>query len=280
MDLSSAELSEDAYVEFTVPSGDKTETRKVYLQAKAGEDRTVAKTVSIGDKTYYVFKCQVSAKDFASDIGVKMVDGGSAGETYSYSVREYADYLLAHTDDHAEYRKAAPLVDALVTYCTWAQSYFGIDPDLIDVTYLNDDAVTSVTAQEVEEAAPDAAVVLDAIPGVTFEGATLSLKSETTLSLYFRSSEELAFSCNRSNKLETTKVGGYQVVRIRGISAPDLDKVFEMKVICGGKEGMVRYSVLNYIANAVREDQSDDDLKALVKALYLYYEAAEAAVTA
>ncbi len=280
MDLSSAELSEDAYVEFTVPSGDKTETRKVYLQAKAGEDRTVAKTASIGDKTYYVFKCQVSAKDFASDIGVKMVDGGSAGETYSYSVREYAEYLLAHTDDHAEYRKAAPLVDALVTYCTWAQSYFGIDPDLIDVTYLNDVAVTSVTAQEVEEAAPDAAVVLDAIPGVTFEGATLSLKSETTLSLYFRSSEELAFSCNRSNKLETTKVGGYQVVRIRGISAPDLDKVFEMKVICGGKEGMVRYSVLNYIANAVREDQSDDDLKVLVKALYLYYEAAEAAATA
>ena len=56
MDLSSADLSEDAYVEFTVPFGDKTETQKVYVQEKAGEDRNIAKTVSKGNKTYGNFQ--------------------------------------------------------------------------------------------------------------------------------------------------------------------------------------------------------------------------------
>lgn len=276
MDLSSADLSEDAYVEFTVPSGDKTETQKVYVQEKAGEDRNIAKTVSKGNKTYYVFKCQVAAKDFAPMIDVQLVDGGKTGKKHSYSVKQYAEYILSHANDKTEYKKAEPLVKALVCYCTWAQCYFEIDDTLIDPSYKNYDVLDSVTAQELKAEAPATSVFLDQIPGVTYEGATLSLNSETTLSLYFKSSEKLTFSCDHSNKLEISKVNGYQVVRIRGIRASDLDEVFEMKVICGENEGMVRYSALNYIANCVGRNHEDETLPNLVKALYLYYKEAEA----
>ncbi|MBP5186489.1 MAG: heparinase II/III family protein [Clostridiales bacterium] len=276
MDLSSADLSEDAYVEFTVPSGDKTETQKVYVQEKAGEDRNIAKTVSKGNKTYYVFKCQVAAKDFASMIDVLLVDGGKTGKKHSYSVKQYAEHILSHTSDKAEYKKAEPLVKALVCYCTWAQCYFDIDDTLIDPSYKNYDVIDSVTAQELKAAAPATSVALDQIPEVTYEGATLSLNSETTLSLYFTSSEDLTFSCDHSNKLEIAKVNDYQVVRIRGILASDLDEVFEMKVICGENEGMVRYCALNYIANCVSRNHEDETLPNLVKALYLYHKEAEA----
>lgn len=276
MDLSSADLSEDAYVEFTVPSGDKTETQKVYVQEKAGEDRNIAKTVSKGNKTYYVFKCQVAAKDIAPMIDVQLVDGGKTGKKHSYSVKQYAEYILSHANDKTEYKKAEPLVKALVCYCTWAQCYFEIDDTLIDPSYKNYDVLDSVTAQELKAEAPATSVFLDQIPGVTYEGATLSLNSETTLSLYFKSSEKLTFSCDHSNKLEISKVNGYQVVRIRGIRASDLDEVFEMKVICGENEGMVRYSALNYIANCVGRNHEDETLPNLVKALYLYYKEAEA----
>lgn len=276
MDLSSANLSDDAYVEFTVPSGDTTRTEKVYVKAKSGSDRTVAKTVTEGNQTYQVFKCQVAAKDIASTIGVKLVDGGKSGKTYSYSVKQYAEYLLSHTNDNAEYKKAESLVKALMCYCTWTQDYFGMD-DSIDQNYRNNDAVASVTAQELKAAAPASKIVLDQIPGVTYEGATISLMSETTLSLYFSSSEKLTFSCDHGNKLETVKVDDYQVVRIRGIAASDLDEVFEVKVFCGGKEGMVRYSVLNYISNVVSRKRSNpnEPLLNVVKSLYLYYKAAE-----
>lgn len=276
MDLSSADLSEDAYVEFTVPSGDKTETQKVYVQEKAGEDRNIAKTVSKGNKTYYVFKCQVAAKDFASMIDVLLADGGKTGKKHSYSVKQYAEHILSHTSDKAEYKKAEPLVKALVCYCTWAQCYFDIDDTLIDPSYKNYDVIDSVTAQELKAAAPATSVALDQIPEVTYEGATLSLNSETTLSLYFTSSEDLTFSCDHSNKLEIAKVNDYQVVRIRGILASDLDEVFEMKVICGENEGIVRYCALNYIANCVSRNHEDETLPNLVKALYLYHKEAEA----
>ena len=275
MDLSSADLSNDAYMEFTVPSGNTTKTQKVYVKSKAGEDRTVAQTISEGKKTYYIFKCQVSAKDIASMISMQLIDGERTGKKYSYSVKYYADYLLSHANEKTEYKKAEPLVKALVTYCTWAQDYFYMDETLIDRTYRNYDVVSSVTAQEVKKAAPASGVSLDHIPGVTYEGATISLKSETTLSLYFRSSEKLSFSCYRGNKLETVKENGYQIVRIRGISATDLDEVFEMHIFCGSKEGTVRYSVLNYISETLSKNNSDETLLNLVRSLYLYHKAAE-----
>ena len=276
MDLSSVDLSEDAYVEFTVPSGDKTETQKVYVQAKAGEDRKVATTVTEGNQTRYIFKCQVAAKDFASMIDVQLVDGEKSGKKSSYSVKQYAEYILSHTNLKPEYEEAAPLVKALVCYCTWAQDYFDIDEALIDPKYKYEEDINSVTVQELKAVAPASSSVLDQIPGVTYEGATLSLNSETTLSLYFTSSEQLTFSCDHGNRLEIAKVKGYQVLRIRGISASDLDEVFEVKVFCGGKEGMVRYSVLNYIANSVSKEREDNTLPNLLKAMYLYYKEAEA----
>ena len=209
-------------------------------------------------------------------IDVQLVDGGKTGKKHSYSVKQYAEYILSHANDKTEYKKAEPLVKALVCYCTWAQCYFEIDDTFIDPSYKNYDVLDSVTAQELKAEAPATSVFLDQIPGVTYEGATLSLNSETTLSLYFKSSEKLTFSCDHSNKLEISKVNGYQVVRIRGIRASDLDEVFEMKVICGENEGMVRYSALNYIANCVGRNHEDETLPNLVKALYLYYKEAEA----
>ena len=276
MDLSSADLSEDAYVEFAVPSGDKTVVKKVYVQAKAGEDRTVAETVPVGEKTYYVFNCQVSAKEVSSPIQAQMIDGDRSGQKYTYSVKSYADYLLAHTEDNVEYAKAAPLVKALVSYCSWTQFYFlGNYYYHIDDSYLDENAIDAVTGSELEEAAPEVVIDLDALPGVTFEGATLSLKSETTLSLYFSSDEKLTFSCNGGKVIETARVNGYQVVRIRGIAAADIGDAFTVSVSCGGKTGTVRYSVLNYISNVVNENY-ENELQCVVKALYLYYQAAEA----
>lgn len=274
MDLPSTDLTEDAYVEFEVPSGDTTVVKRVYVQAKAGEDRTVAKTVPVGEKTYYVFKCQVSAKEFSSPIQAQMIDGDRSGQKYTYSVKSYADYLLAHTADNSEYAKAAPLVEALVRYCSWARSYF-LGNNHIDESYLDETVIDAVTGSELQAAAPEVVIDLDALPGVTFEGATLSLKSETTLSLYFNSDEKLSFSCNGGKVIETARVNGYQVVRIRGIAAADIGDAFTVSVSCGGKTGTVRYSALNYISNVVNENY-ENELQCVVKALYLYYQAAEA----
>ena len=106
--------------------------------------------------------------------------------------------------------------------------------------------------------------------GVTFEGSTLSLKSETTLSLYFTGSEKLTFSCDGYN-VETVESGNYQIARIRGIMAADIGSSITLNV--GG--GTATYSPLNYCAKALADNTSDEKLTNTVKALYLYYKATE-----
>ncbi len=108
--------------------------------------------------------------------------------------------------------------------------------------------------------------------GVTFEGATLSLKSETTLSLYFTGSEELQFSVPGMT-VETATVGSYKVARIRGINAVKIGTPITLKVTIGTQTYEVTYGVLNYVKNVLSGDY-DPKLQAVVTALYRFYEAA------
>ncbi|SCW62040.1 hypothetical protein SAMN02910456_02207 [Ruminococcaceae bacterium YRB3002] len=107
--------------------------------------------------------------------------------------------------------------------------------------------------------------------GVTFEGASLSLKSETTLSLYFRSSAGvLEFSCSDGKTVEKAAPGNYQVARIRGIKASELGKTFTLTVTVGGTDYTVNYGPMIYCHNVLNGDY-ETDLKNMCKALYIYW---------
>ena len=114
-------------------------------------------------------------------------------------------------------------------------------------------------------------VIGDLPEGTTFEGATLSLKSETTLSLYFKSSDDLTFSCG-DYTVETETKGDYQIARIRGIKAKDIGNIFTLNV----SGGTVSYSTLNYCKYVLADNTQDENLQNAVKALYLYWQAAAA----
>lgn len=113
--------------------------------------------------------------------------------------------------------------------------------------------------------------VTDGLPeGTTYEGSTLSLKSETTLSLYFKSNLDLEFSCD-GYTVETATSGEYQIARIRGIKAKNIGDIFTLNV----SGTTVQYSPLNYCAKVLADNTSDEKLTNTVKALYLYYKATE-----
>ena len=254
--------SETAYMRFEIPGTGDPDTRTVYVKD--------ARKVSSGDDTFYVFKCQVAAKEMTSGIKGQIVDGDRTGNIYRYSVKEYADYLLTHanadgTDEEKAFAKAADLVRRMLNYGAYSQIYFDKNPDILANESLseNDKKLGNV---EIDTADP----VLDTLPeGVTFEGATLSLKSETTLSLYFKSSNTLSFSCG-GYTVETTRSGGYQIARIRGIHAARIGDLFTLNV----NGAQVRYSPLNYCRNVLKGGTADEKLRNVAKALYQYWYAA------
>ncbi|MBQ8967735.1 hypothetical protein [Ruminococcus sp.] len=250
----SVAANENAYMQFTLPNGDKP---KVLVSEAAQK--------TVGGKTYYVFKCNVAAKDMASDITAQMIDGDKAGTKYTYSVKDYADYLLLHTDDDEAYEKAAPLVKAMLNYGAYSQSYFDEGTPFAD-SYK---AAVDDVSVPVDFKYNDNAKLPE---GVTFEGATLSLKSETTLSLYFKGlPENTTFTCN-GKTVETSKSGNYVVARIRGLKASELENDFTVKF----GESSVTYNAMTYCYNVLNGGSGDENLQNVCKALYKYAQAAKA----
>lgn len=264
------ELDEDiaqsntAYMKFTVPNG---ETQTVYV--KDADQKTV------GGKNCHVFKCTVAAKEMTAGIKAQIVDGEARGTEYTYSVKEYADYLLAHTGDNTAYANAAPLVRAMLNYGAQSQNYFGYNTGRLANAGLSDAEKTlgaigdDVPADYTETNLPE---------GVTFEGATLTLRSETSLSLYFKDANEgngtltfapSGFPAGVTLEPEQNLIDGCRVVRIRGIQAKYLGDSFTVSVTKDDHTGSVTHSPMTYCKKA--EAGSDTNLANVAKALYAYW---------
>ena len=259
--------SDTAYMYFTIP-GNTVTYQKVYVNEQSDATLPHAETKIVGSKTYYIFPCSVAAKEMTSVITAQIIDGDDQGDSYTYSVKQYADYLLTHanskgTDEEKAWAKAVPLVEKMLQYGAYAKEYFDETDTLNDLENVSIDINDPVIGTFPE--------------GTTFEGATLSLKSETTLSIYFTSNTTLTFSCADYN-VETVTSGGYQIARIRGIMAKQIGSIITLTV--NGVK--VEYSPLNYCKNVLAEPAPTSDeeqaehrrLVNAVKALYAYWLAA------
>ena len=264
MELTSEILSHTGvYMQFTVPdTSEGYRDQKVYVS-----DLT---PVTLDDNTYYLFKCRVAAKNMTSEIQAQLIDGDNHSIIYTYSVREYADYLLAHassqgTDEEKAWAKAAPLVEKMLQYGEYAKAYF-------DDTALDDIADVEIPSKfaDFTSSLPDEH---------TYACATLSLKSETTLSLYFTKDRTLSdISCvdkdGIARTVETKTTDSYQIIRIRNIAAMELQDAYTISFKINGTAHSITYSPMNYCCKVLNGSTENPNLQKLVKALYQYSQAA------
>ena len=248
-------MSQTAFMRFTIPTGSGTTVQDVLV--KDADKKTV------GNKTYFVFKCNVAAKEIYSEITAQIhninasTGDESLGTLYTYSVSEYANYLLDHLGV-AEYAEAEYLVRAILTYGEHAEYYF-------DKTADKPEDIEDVT---IPDEYPE--TEHDTLPAnVQFTGASLSLKSETTLSLYFESDQPIELT-SEDHTVVTANSGNEYVIRIRDIAAADLHQPITVKV---NGANAVTYSPLTYCYK-VQQANSNAKLVNTVKALYLYWDAA------
>lgn len=265
-----------AYMQFTLPDGS--------VQKIPAKD---AVKTTMGGKTYYVFSCDVAAKEMTDEIRAQVVVPGDAEDEtrysaeYTYSVKQYADYLFAHKDGNEEYERAAELIKSMLNYGSYAQKYFSHNVDALanEADYITEAEkdVSGVTAELLEAYRNSAEQKNDF---VKFEGSNLVLLSQTTLKLYFTLDEakadQIVFTCARGGKeqeLKKTKSGQYYFVEITDIAAKDLDEEYTVTISDGETDFQVTYSVMAYCYNVLtREitDQRTKELKDVIAALYLY----------
>lgn len=285
-----AKTDETTKMVFTVPDADSSYKVEVPMSEAA-----------ISDKGYYVFSCEVAAKEMTSVIKAQVVTSNAEGEVFEYTIKEYAEYILnqakkaegsyaggivgdasggtiTNTPNSGsvtaenEYTKAAPLVKAMLNYGTAAQKYFDYNTDNLanDTVYmtkadktLNEDLVLGNYAY----------TLAGSEEGVSYRGSTLSLKSETAINHYFTVAEgvdvdALEVTVN-GEPASLAKKGEDYVLKIEDIMAQNLDDNFTVQV--GGIT--LEYGAFSYGNTAL--GTSKDTLKNLIRAMYIYNREAE-----
>ena len=220
-----------------------------------------------GSPRYRIFSCGVAAKEMTDKVTAQfyLYDGTPVGSEYTYTVREYANYILTH-DSYSQ--KAKTVVKAMLNYGACSQTYFNYRTSSLANSVLPEsERCPSIASPNGIGYKTDDYGIL--IP----ERVSLSLDSTITLKLYFNSKDVDGFEFRRNGRtLTTSRSGEYTVVHVDRIPALDIHSAVVVDVYRNNNYvGKFGYSPAKYckIVLGMNNDGTiTDELKLLVSTLY------------
>lgn len=238
----------------------------------------------------YVFEYDVAITQITLPVTIKVcLKNGSAVYTDTYSVYEYASKVLDGTyTDREKPEELRALIRAMLNFGGYAQQYFGYElsaaandglytPDNDPVT--NDD-FTLDTSQNYLLKSPGFPESIQLV------SSALKLDSDTGICLYFRTSDgydisDFTFTYNKNilKPVYDEALCAYRIT-ISGIAAPDLSNFHALliKPADSSASYYISYCPFHYIDTAINKS-TNESLRSTVKALYFYYQAAQAYFT-
>ena len=215
----------------------------------------------------YVFGVDVSAAQMTEEITVEVLNGGEVVGSGSYTVRQYAQYILGDTSG-AYSAETLALVKAMLSYGAQAQRYFGSNVGALADAGYEQTEFTSIPAS-VEKAK-----VAGSVNGAAYYGATLLFRSNVAARFYFTgAADDLLFTVN-GEALEVKRKGELYYVEIGDILPQDLDQQITLTVTDSQGGAMtVAYGPMNYIVNMSANGSAE--LQNLLLKMYNYHLAAK-----
>ena len=246
-------------------------SREAIVNITAPDGTVSSVTVGDGAVTEYgiMFYCPVAAKEMTVDIKIQVIDGADASDELTYSVKKYADGLLA--GDYSEESKT--LIKAMLNYGAMAQKLFDYKTDSLANAGLaaSDQDLSAITADTLASYAKEK----QSVEGVaTLAGTILSLESETTLKLFFSDVAEGATFTYDGAAITPAQSGSYYMVAITNIAAKDLNKDYTVTI--NGND--FTFSAMSFCENVLKGNytgEKKDELVDVAKALYAYSAAAD-----
>lgn len=215
-----------------------------------------------------IVSVDMAAAQMTDTITIQVVDStGNGGAVQSYTVRDYADYILENSTNESE--KA--LVKAMLNYGAKAQLHF--DYNTTNLANAGIDGITEATVPTTGASVD----VTGVVSGIRFYGASLVHKEKIAVRFYFvaDSLEGITFKVGDVSYSSVEK-NGMHYVEIAGINPQDMD--LDVSVAVSDSDGTltVAYAPMDYIIRMYSKADSSETTKAVVQALYTYYTAAEA----
>ena len=226
------------------------------------------------DGVYYVFRCDTVAKEMTDTISARMFisEGNPDGDAYTYSVRDYAVYILNHQNDFGA--KTVAVVKAMLNYGASAQKFFGYKLDNLANSVLSDNDRKIPYVDPTAMVFTSSAKVVNA--DIKLEKVSLSLKSEITMKLYFSGDTSGVDFYVGTTKLKTTTSGSYTIVTINGIYAQNIGTGITVDAYSGDTLlGSATCAPMRYCYLALTSNDAavTPELKEVVSALYYYSQA-------
>ena len=250
-----------------------------YTKVENASDATA--TISVGGikrETYslskltagengYDLSVHLAAAEMTDKIVLTVNDGTGNILTDTYTVRDYAHYLIEN--NYTDETKA--LTKELLNYGAKAQLYFGHRTgDLANATYpIETEAVMPETAPAVQ--------VSDNLSGVNFYGASMVFESKIAVRFYFLaegSVEGFAFAVD-GRTYEPQWKDGWHYIEVAGINPDQMDTLLNVSVTKGEEALSFSYSPMSYITRMYNKASSSELLKDMLKAANGYFEAAK-----
>lgn len=214
----------------------------------------------------YKFTCNVYAKQMTDNI-VATLKTSSGTWKEIYSVQSYIEKAQNSSNE-----KLKNLANAMAVYGGYAQVLLGYHTDKLAGGSLGD--VSKVTKDmlagyEYKEEGNE--------KGLSFYGASLLLKEQTTIRMYYQLTEgnitNHKFAVD-GKELQPIQSGDSNIyyVELNNIAAQDLEKAH---TFTAGNITISNYSALSYVNKALNSEKSSENNKKTAAALYLYWNAAE-----
>ena len=216
-------------------------------------------------KGLYKVSVDVAAAQMTEEITLQLVADGTEYAPVSYSIREYADHILKgnYSDD------VKTMVKYMLNYGAAAQTYFGVQTENLANAGYKMDYAAQYPAEYPELA------VEGQLAGVRLYGASLVMDSKVAVRYYFvaDSVEGVTFSANGKEYAAAEKNDMF-CVEIPGILPQQYGNSIVLSAQKGEQKLDVTYSPLTYMVRM--SQKGSEEMKALVNAMYGYYEAAVA----
>ena len=255
MDISDEVLQdENAYMLFTFENG---ETIKI--------PASQATKTQYLEYTLYVFSCERAAPYMTDIIKSQFFYDGGQTEEATYSVKIYADRILANNSSEP----LRNLIYSMLNYGAASQLHFNHNTDRLANEGLTVPDYTTIS--------------IDGYPInknqgtslVTFKGASLLLDSETTLRIYLDVDSSVAENIKVKYQGKELTLGiqsGVYYADILNIAAHSLDETFTLTIDDGTETAKISYCPLSYCSSVLENSKGlyNRKLQDCVAAIYLY----------
>ena len=248
----------DAHLEdgvMTVTVGENTAAVYTVSQMTPGKDGT------------YDFSVNLGAAEMTETITLTLISGSATVLQKSYSVREYAQYLL--DGNYNDQTKA--LVLQMLNYGAKAQLYFG---------NRTDDLANAGNAVQTTQQIPNQMteiVISGNVNGVRYYGSTMVFRSKIAMRYYFDVSgsvNDCVFTVNGKTYQPVSKDNRYYI-EVADINPQDMETAMNVTVTSGEEALTFNYRPVDYIIRMYNKAETSQALKDMLLAANGYFQAAK-----